>query len=153
MKTNHKSFAQIFAEARKNLAYHIEGAIMEFTEELCRIMEAQGVTKAELAKRLDCKPAFVTKLLSGQNNFTLETMVKLARALESEIKIHLQGPGMESFWKDEEKFKVTGKAVSENFALENVEVLSDFKRAKNVVQVPDNKYNRCAANEELALAA
>lgn len=94
MKTNRKSFAQIFAEAKKNLTYHVEVTILEFTEEVCRTMEAQSVTKAELAKRLNCQPAFVTKLLSGQNNFTLETMVKVALALESEIKVHLQGPNL-----------------------------------------------------------
>src|SRR5271165_4244440 len=100
MKSNPKSFTQIFAEAQKHLAYPVEGAILEFTEELCRLMEKQGVTKTELARHLQCQPAYVTKLLSGQNNFTLETMVKVARALESEVKIHLQEPGFRSDWSD-----------------------------------------------------
>lgn len=153
MKPNHKSFARIFAKAKKSLTYHVEGAILEFTEEVCRIMEAQGVTKAELAKRLDCQPAFVTKLLSGQNNFTLETMVKVARALESEIKVHIQGPNVESHWVDEAKFKVTSKAVTEKFEHEQIKVAQDFKKPKEIDLVKEKYIAVFAANEEFALAA
>ena len=147
MKTPKKSFAQILADAKAGLTYHVEGAIIEFTEEICRIMEVQGVSKVELAKRLECKPAFVTKLLSGQNNFTIETMVRVARALESEIKIHLQGPGVESHWEDVENFTITGKVECANSQSTN------FRSMKPVLANHQCITSNYGSNEELALAA
>lgn len=157
MKPNHKSFAQIFAEAHNNLTYHVEGAILEFTEETCRIMETQGVTKSELAKRLGCQPAYVTKLLSGQNNFTLETMVKVARVLESEIKIHLQGPGVESHWEDVENIIFTGKVIGagchEKF-IEDWRGFGNIKPASTKPLVyPASERSTYSATNELAIAA
>jgi plasmid maintenance system antidote protein VapI len=100
MKAEKTSFARFFREAEKGLTFHVESAILSFTEDLSSLMEAQGVSKSELARRLHCQPAFITKLLSGQNNFTIETMVRIAIALDAKVKIHLQGPGVESNWVD-----------------------------------------------------
>jgi transcriptional regulator with XRE-family HTH domain len=84
-----RTFLDLYAKAEKSLAYHVEGAILEFTEELCRLMESQGVSRAELARRLDTSPAYVTKILRGTSNFTLETMVRAAQALGCEVKIRM----------------------------------------------------------------
>ena len=84
-----RTFRDLYAEAEKGLAYQVEGAILEFTEELCRLMESQGVSRAELARRLDTSPAYVTKILRGTSNFTLETMVRAAQALGCEVKIRM----------------------------------------------------------------
>lgn len=96
-----KSFAPLFEEARKHLDYWVAGAEIEFTEELCRAMEEQGVNRAELARRIGSSPAYITKVLGGNANFTLTTMVKLARALELEVKIHLAPEGAYTIWKDD----------------------------------------------------
>ena len=42
-----------------------------------------------MARRLGTSPAYVTKVLRGNANFTLATIVKLARALESEVRFRL----------------------------------------------------------------
>ena len=52
-----------------------------FAEELLRIMKSQGISRTELARRMDSSPSRVTSLLSGTNNFTIETMVRAARAV------------------------------------------------------------------------
>jgi transcriptional regulator with XRE-family HTH domain len=86
--------------ARSRDAYWTECAILEFTEELCRCMDAQGITRAELARRLDRSPAFITKILRGNANFTLKTMTRIAAALGTEFKCHLQPDGASGSWFD-----------------------------------------------------
>jgi transcriptional regulator with XRE-family HTH domain len=83
-------FTAMWEEARGRDTYWTECAIIEFTEELCRCMETQGITRADLARRMDVSPAFITKILRGNCNFTLETMTKLSRAVGSELRIHLE---------------------------------------------------------------
>ena len=117
MKAQKKSFGDLFAKARERLAYHVEGAIVEFTEELFILMRCEGISKGELARRLGCKPAYITKLLSGQNNFTLETMVKTARALRAELKIHLQPSATNPQWTDVDTFSKTQQATSPSLAI------------------------------------
>lgn len=52
-----------------------------FADELLRIMKSQGISRTELARRMDSSPSRITSLLSGTNNFTIETMVRAARAV------------------------------------------------------------------------
>lgn len=94
------SFSELLERAKERDSYWVESAILDFTEELLARMDHLGVSKSELAKRLGKKPSFITKLLRGNNNFTLETMVKVARKLDAEVRVHLQPDGMVSEWLD-----------------------------------------------------
>jgi transcriptional regulator with XRE-family HTH domain len=85
------TFKQMFAEARRKPEYWEEGAILDFTEALFIAMEEQGVTRAELARRLGTSQAYITRVLSGNANFTLKTMSKLALALGLQLEVGL-GP-------------------------------------------------------------
>ena len=85
-----QSFRELFEEARQRDTYWEERAALEFTEEVYRRMEALGLTKSQLAERLGTSAAYVTKVLGGDANFTLRTMVRLARALESHVQVHLE---------------------------------------------------------------
>ena len=87
-----KSFPDLFQEAEKHEDYWVAGAILEFTEDVVREMERQAITRTELALRLGATPAYVTKLLRGKVNFTLATVVRLARALNVELHVQLAGP-------------------------------------------------------------
>jgi uncharacterized protein YqfB (UPF0267 family) len=63
-------------------------------------MKEFGIKKGQMAAMLGAKPAFVTRLVSGHNNFTLETMVRVARALNCEFRCHLQPAGTKACWLD-----------------------------------------------------
>ena len=75
-------FSEIFEDAEKNDSYWEELAILEFTEALIARLETLSLSKVEWAKKLGTTPSQITRLLAGKNNFTLRTMVKLARSLE-----------------------------------------------------------------------
>ena len=44
-------------------------------------MEAQSVTQMELARRMGCSQQYVSNLLKGSSNMTLETIARLENAL------------------------------------------------------------------------
>lgn len=87
-----RTFPELFQQAEEHEDYWVAGAILEFTEGVVREMERQGITRSELARRLGSTPAYVTKLLRGKVNFTLATIVRLARALDAEVRVQLTGP-------------------------------------------------------------
>jgi transcriptional regulator with XRE-family HTH domain len=86
MKT---TFPELFEQAKQHDGYQLAGAILAFTESLVREMERQGMSRTELAQRLGATPAYVTKILRGKVNFTLATMVRLSRALGTELNVQL----------------------------------------------------------------
>lgn len=59
-----------------------ERLIVEVTETIAKLMNEQDISKSELASKLNRKPAFITKLLNGKNNFTLGTLSKIFLSLD-----------------------------------------------------------------------
>jgi plasmid maintenance system antidote protein VapI len=93
-------FDALFREAEKSDEYWISKAKLRFTEDMLAQMEANAVSKTELAERLGVRPAQITRLCSGLNNFTVETMVRIARALNCELHTHLQAETVTTHWID-----------------------------------------------------
>lgn len=85
-----KDFTGLLAEARQHLDYWVAGAEIEFTEELARAMDEQDVSRTELARRIGTSPAYITKVLRGNANFTLTTMTKLALAVGMQLRVRLE---------------------------------------------------------------
>jgi hypothetical protein len=52
-------------------------------------MEANGVTRSDLARRLGVSSAYITKGLRGNINFTVDSMVRLVRAAGAEIRVQV----------------------------------------------------------------
>lgn len=77
-------------QARTSHAYRAEGASLRFTEDLVAFMKTSGLTRSALAEKIDSSPAYVTKILRGETNFTLDSMVKIATAIGCEITIGLR---------------------------------------------------------------
>lgn len=77
-------------QARESHAYRAEGASLRFTEDLVSRMKSCGLTRSALAEKIGTSPAYITKILRGETNFTLDTMVKVAEALGCELTIGLR---------------------------------------------------------------
>ncbi|MDQ3133801.1 MAG: helix-turn-helix transcriptional regulator [Acidobacteriota bacterium] len=78
-ETTSDCFANLFKRFEQSDAYHIDGAKLEISEQIYLAMEQQGVSNAELARRLSKSRAYITKVLQGNVNFTIESLVKIAR--------------------------------------------------------------------------
>ena len=95
------SFREFFRKAEESIVYNVEGSILDFTEDLCRVMDEKDVSRAELARRIGTSPAYVTKILRGTSNFTLSSMVRVAMALGCDLRIHLAPRGSLTRWYDD----------------------------------------------------
>lgn len=76
-------------QARSSHAYQAEGASIRFTEDLVAFMKTSGLTRTALAEKIGSSPAYITKILRGDTNFTLDSMVKIASALGCELTISM----------------------------------------------------------------
>lgn len=57
--------------------------LAETVAEIRRIMSRQGVTAAELARRLGQTPGHVSQMLTGDRNLTLRTVARILHALDA----------------------------------------------------------------------
>lgn len=62
-----------------------ERAIVEVTERICELMEEQGITRAELAKRLGKSRGYITQILGGSTNLTLRSLSDIYLALDRQF--------------------------------------------------------------------
>jgi transcriptional regulator with XRE-family HTH domain len=124
----HEQIQAALSQARETHEYRAEGASIEFTNALVTRMREVGVSRSELARKIRANPAYISKILRGETNFTLDTMVKIATALDSDFRCHLQPSGAKSQWLDVYSTR-TRKTSFENLEVpENVISPAQFKR-------------------------
>jgi transcriptional regulator with XRE-family HTH domain len=61
----------------------------QLVEDILKAMEKQGITKSDLAKRLNKSRQYVTKVLNEKANFTIETIAEVACALGTGVSLRL----------------------------------------------------------------
>jgi transcriptional regulator with XRE-family HTH domain len=76
--------------ASKSVEYWSHAAMRFFVRDLGQRMEDLKMSRAELARKLDSSSAYVTKVMRGDVNFTLETMTKLAIAVQSRLVVRIE---------------------------------------------------------------
>lgn len=95
-----KSFKQLLADAKQRDSYWVEKAKLDFSVALNRLFEKSGMSQKALAEKLGTSPAYITKVFRGDVNFTIETMAKLARAVDGQLHIHISPKQLKSHWFD-----------------------------------------------------
>ena len=68
-------------EYEKDVDFLLDGVLMQLNEAIVREMKASGITRSELARRLGTSKAYITRLLAGNANPTLRSLVRLGLAL------------------------------------------------------------------------
>jgi len=89
----HRTFKALFKDAQGRDDYWVQQAALTFTENVERLLRQRGMTRKRLAELLGSSPAYVTKLLRGDVNCTLRTMVRVSRALGAEFTPFIQVAG------------------------------------------------------------
>jgi plasmid maintenance system antidote protein VapI len=54
-------------------------------EELLQFMKREGINRSELAERMGVGPSRITKMLSGDENLTIDTLVRAGRAVGADL--------------------------------------------------------------------
>lgn len=85
-----KRFEALFAQARQYPDFWEEDAITEFAEEVCFAIEDAGISETEFERRLGMSHDDVVKLLSGEADITLRTMVRFAFATGLLLRVSLE---------------------------------------------------------------
>jgi len=70
----------VFGLWRRDNEYWLKYA-RYITLQVLRAMDDQSITQVELAKRMGCTQQYVSNLLKGSSNMTLETIARLENAL------------------------------------------------------------------------
>ncbi|WP_299437675.1 helix-turn-helix transcriptional regulator [uncultured Rhodospira sp.] len=91
-------FETYAATAKDSPSYQAARLSLDFTESLATRMDALRMTRADLARAIGKSPAYVSKILNGDTNFTLETMAALALAVDGEINLRLCGRDDRVMW-------------------------------------------------------
>lgn len=82
-------YAKIAAKAEKAPERDWFRIVIEFTNAIAEAMADRQMSRVHLAKCMGVSPAYITKILKGDINLTIETMTRLARAVECTPKIIL----------------------------------------------------------------
>jgi len=127
---NLKRYQQMFEEAEASVDYWLAGPVTDFTEDLCRLMEERDISRAELARRMGTSRAYVTKLMRGNVNFTLTTMVKLAMAVGGAVHVHISDQRAVTRWRDEEPGRKKKSGPSAKVKRTPAQTQSEGRRVK-----------------------
>lgn len=70
-----------------NEEYILEGKILDITEQIVERVNELNWNKKILAKKMNTSQAWITKMLNGNNNFTLRTLIKLSMVLNFGLNV------------------------------------------------------------------
>lgn len=107
--TDYELFEQSSDDNRRLLRE--EALILEVTEAVSAVMQEEGVSKTQLAKRLGKTKGFISQLLSGGRNLTLRTLAGLVEALGYRVTITVS--------KDRDRMSVS--SASPDLRVSNIE--------------------------------
>ncbi len=95
-----KSFATLYKRLEKTPGYLAERMAVTLLAELNTRMRDLGMSNSDLARAANVSPAYITKLFRGPSNVSLETIAKLALAVECRPHVHLAVEGAQVRWFD-----------------------------------------------------
>lgn len=107
MRDDLGDFFSTAEEDRRSLDYKLESAMLSFNSQVINRLDELGLTRTQLAERLDVKPPMISRMLNGNTNYTLKTMVSIASALDCEFDVRIPPVGFKAV-----SFYVSSSAVS-----------------------------------------
>lgn len=76
-------------ELEKDAPFVAQRLKVTFAEDLTRLLEIRGLKEPELADKLGTNRSFVTSVLDTENKLTVETMVRIALALDARVALRM----------------------------------------------------------------
>jgi len=91
MKNTEKWFGDLLDSYKDDFEFRLETLVFELTEQISKKLKEEKITRKQFAEKLNVTPAAVSKILNGNPNFTLSTLLAMADALKMELSIELKG--------------------------------------------------------------
>lgn len=90
-KISYISFERYLAQQMKNKvfrrAYEEEGQRLGIAYKILQLRKQQRLSQKELAGKLDTTQSVVARIEAGQQNFSIDTLEKIASVFKRELKI------------------------------------------------------------------
>lgn len=81
-------FDELLKDAKFRELFEKEFLKVMLAQRIIEMREEEGLKKSELAKKMGVSSKFISKIEAcEQNNLTLDTLLKIARSLDREVKI------------------------------------------------------------------
>jgi DNA-binding phage protein len=90
--------AEDFAKSIASVESQVERRKLSIVEELLQFMKREGINRSELAERMGVGPSRITKMLSGDENLTIDTLVRAGRAVGADLVQTFVPKGQEGHW-------------------------------------------------------
>jgi DNA-binding transcriptional regulator YiaG len=90
-KIKYSSFDGYLAQKMKNKtfkkAYEEESKRLEIAYQILQLRKKQKLSQKELARRLETTQSVIARMETGQQNFTMDTLQKIASAFKRDLKV------------------------------------------------------------------
>ena len=90
MKNTEKWFGDLLESYKDDFEFRLETLVFELTEQISKKLKEEKISRKQFAEKLNVTPAAVSKILNGNPNFTLSTLLAMADALKMELSIELK---------------------------------------------------------------
>ncbi len=80
-------FLENLEKVQNTFDYRLENILLDVGENIALFMKEQNLNRSQMAQRLGVSRAYVTKILNGNPNLTIKTLLRLSDVLEKDLKI------------------------------------------------------------------
>lgn len=75
---------------KDDFEFRLESLILDITENISEKMLKRNINRTKLAEKLNVSRPAVSKILNGNSNFTLKTLLSLSDALSLDLKVEFK---------------------------------------------------------------
>ena len=83
------AFEKMVKRARQTPEYWAAGTAVDFAVSVDALMKRKHIKRSELARKMGTSLLYVTKIMRGDVNLTLDAMAKIAMALDVTVAVQL----------------------------------------------------------------
>jgi len=83
-----------------DIEYKTEAKKIEFAVAISRRMKQLQMSKSDLANAASTSNAYITKVLRGDSNLTIESLVKFSEAVSGDLHIHISPKNANVHWNE-----------------------------------------------------
>jgi transcriptional regulator with XRE-family HTH domain len=93
--TAHRLVRDLNKQLAEDPAAHAEFLKLNVVEQLLERADALGMSRADIAREYGCSPQYLTKLLAGMQNLTIDTIARLAHVVGATVEVVFVTPNQQ----------------------------------------------------------